>query len=422
MAGLRRHQRTFQSDSFRGYQPLEPRLLMAVDVLTYHNDNQRDGENLQEKTLTPANVNVNDFGKIGQVAVDGQVYAQPLVKTNVRIPGKGVHNVVYVATENDSVYAFDAKTLKPLWHDSFINPAAGITAVPTSVTNLTPIEGITATPVIDPSTNTMYVVTAEQITTTTGTTVVQFLHALNLSTGAEKFGGPVLLSGSVPGSGPDAVNGQIVYDAKYQNQRSALLLSNGVVYIASSFLEAGGVYHGWMLGYSASTLKQVSAFVDSPTSPDSGGIWMDGDGPSADAAGNIYLATGNGLFSPGAADFSDSVLKFTNGVSSTSLSDYFTPMNQQYLQDNDLDLGSGGVILLPPQPGATPDEMVAAGKDGEIYLINRDNLGRYSFTARPAIRRSRRCRARSRARSEHPPTSTGCSISARPAARLPRSR
>ena len=358
---------------------LEPRLLLAVDVLTWHNNNMRTGVNVDETVLTPANVNVKSFGKLAQVPVDGQVYAQPLIKTGVSIPGKGIHNVVYVATEHDSVYAFDATTLALLWHVSFLNPAQGVTSVPNTdlgFTDISPEVGITSTPVIDPATAALYVVTM----TKQGTTYTQTLHALDLATGAEKLGGPVVLQASVPGTGAGSVNGVISYQARYQNQRPALLLDHGTVYIASASYGDLGPYHGWILGYDAATLHQTSAFNVTPNGVE-GGIWMSGAGLAADPSGAIYVVSGNGTFDTGGtqADFGDTVLKLVpNGAGGLTVSSAFTPSNQAVLAAQDLDLGSGGVILLPNLAGSHPQMLVTAGKEGRIYVLDRTKLGGYT--------------------------------------------
>jgi len=358
--------------------PLEPRLMMAADVLTYHNDNMRDGANLKETALTPANVNMNTFGALGQVAVDGQVYAQTLVKTNVKVPGKGVHNVVYVATEHDSVYAFDANTLKPLWQKSLVDPAKGVNVLPAANVGIYPELGVTSTPVIDPTTNTMYVLANVTVTKPYGISIEQQLHAIDLGTGRDKFGGPVTLSGIAPGNGLGSVNGQTAYITEVENQRSALLLSKGVVYIASASYGDVGPYHGWVLGYNAHTLKQVSAYNDTPNGK-WGGIWMSGGGPAADAAGNIYLTTSNGTFQPtgpNGGNYGDSVVKLSNAGSTAT--DYFTPADQGSLEAGDLDFGSGGIMLLPDQAGPNTHLAVTAGKEGTLYLLNRDNLGKFN--------------------------------------------
>ena len=235
---------------------------------------------------------------------------------DVNIPGQGIHNVVYVATEHDSVYAFDANGLSsaPLWHVSFINPAAGVTTVPAADTGETgdiPNEiGITGTPVIDPTTGTLYVVAATKEVVDSTTTYVQRLHALDITTGAEKFGGPVVIQASVPGTGPGSSGGQLPFDSLHENQRTGLLLSNGVVYFGFSSHGDVEPYHGWVMGYNATTLQQVMVYCDTPNAND-GGIWMDGDGIATDSTGNLYFITGDGSFdvNTGGKDYGDTFVK-----------------------------------------------------------------------------------------------------------------
>jgi hypothetical protein len=354
----------------------------AVDVLTYHNDNARTGQDLDETTLNPFNVNASTFGKLFTDAVDGAVYAQPLYMANVSIPGQGVHNVVFVATEHDSVYAFDADNPgAPLWHDSFIDPALGITSVPTVQKwqlDLSPEIGITGTPVIDPSTGTLYVVAKTELKTASGIQDGYSLHALDVATGAEKFGGPVVIQPSVPGRGEASVRGTLTFDAYHELQRPALLLDNGVVYVAFGSLGGQAPYHGWVVGYNAATLQQVAVFNTTPNSNDPsgslGGIWMGGDGPAADAAGDIYLLTGSGPFSPTrtGGNYSDAALKLTPTL---QVADYFAPQNTTYLDSNDLDLGSGGSILIPTSPGSSSDLLVGGGKLGTLFSINTASMG-----------------------------------------------
>ena len=357
---------------------------MSVDVLTFHNDNAHTGANLGETTLTLTNVNSLTFGKTGQAAVDGAVYTQPLIKSNLLIPGKGFHNVVYAATEHDSVYAFDADTLAPLWRRAFINPALGVTAVSNDdvqSSDIGPEIGITGTPVIDPASKTLYVVTKIKITNAAGIGFDQQLHALDLATGAEKFGGPISIRATVPGNGDGSINGQVGFDPLKENQRSALTLSNGVVYVAFASYGDNMPYHGWVLGYDARTLKQT--FVYNATAQGGGaGIWMSGSGLSVDQDGGLYFVTGNGTFTPPgpAGDLGDTVVKFRgpSAFQSATLADSFTPADQQILQDNDLDLGSGSILLLPDQPGAHPHLLITGDKAGRIYVLNRDGLGGYS--------------------------------------------
>jgi len=351
-------------------------------TFTYHNDNFRTGENLNETILTPANVNSATFGKLFTYALDGMTFASPLYVAHVNIPGKGFHNVVYVATEHDSVYAFDADGLSstPLWQVSFINPAAGVTTVPAADTGETgdiPNEiGITGTPVIDPTTGTLYVVAKTKEVVGSTTNYVQRLHALDITTGAEKFGGPVVIQASVPGTGDGASGGQVPFNALRENQRTGLLLTNGVVYFGFSSHGDNPPFHGWVLGYNATTLKQVLVYNDTANGSE-GGIWMNGDGLATDSTGNLYFITGNGTFdaNTGGNAYGDSFVKMSP---TGAVLDYFSPSVQSTLAANDLDLGSGGVLLLPDQSGAHPHEMVSAGKNGTIYLVNRDNMGQFN--------------------------------------------
>jgi hypothetical protein len=351
-------------------------------VFTHHNDNFRTGQNLNETVLTPANVSSAGFGKLTSYALDGNSHASPLYVAGVNVPGQGIHNVVYVATEHDSVYAFDADGLSsaPLWKVSFINPAGGVTTVPSSDTgeccDIAPEIGITGTPVIDRGTGTLYVVAKTKEVSGGTTTYRQRLHALDLTTGAEKFGGPVVLQASVPGTGGGAQGGNVAFDALRENQRPALLLSNGVVYIG--FGAHGDIqpYHGWLLGYDAATLQRV--FVHNSSPNDNGaGMWQANGGPAADAAGNIYFVTGNGLFdvNTGGKNYGDSFVKISP---SGSVLDYFTPYNQANISGNNFDLGAAGPLLLPDQPGLHPHLLVSAGKDNTIYLLDRDSLGHYN--------------------------------------------
>ncbi|MGB7218885.1 MAG: LamG-like jellyroll fold domain-containing protein, partial [Vicinamibacterales bacterium] len=345
-------------------------------VFTHRNDNARTGQYLTETVLTLSNVNSNTFGKLASYATDGIAHASPLYVSNVNIPGVGVRNVVYIATEHDSVYAFDAdgRSTSPLWHVSFLG--AGITTVPNGDTgeccDIRPEIGITGTPVIDPVSKTLYVVAK---TKEGASTYVQRLHALDIATGAEKFGGPVVIQASVPGTGVGSVGGVLPFDALRENQRTALFLHNGVVYFG--FGSHGDVqpYHGWLLGYNATTLQQTLAFCATPDG-EGGGIWLSGGGLGVDPAGNFYFATGDGSFdaNTGGRNYGNTFLKITP---SGTVLDYFTPRNQAFLDANNLDLDAGGMILLPDQPGTHPHLLVSAGKDGSVFLVDRDNMGRY---------------------------------------------
>ena len=358
-------------------------------TFTFHNDGLRTGQNLNETVLTPANVNTTNFEKLFSYPLDGLSLASPLYVANVNIPGHGFHNVVYVATEHDSVYAFDADGLSntPLWQVSFINPAAGVTPVPAADTGETgdiPNEiGITGTPVIDPVSGTIYVVAKTKEVSGNTTSYVQRLHALDITTGAEKFGGPVVIQASVAGTGPGSQGGQVPFGPLLENQRAALLLTNGVVYFGFSSHGDNPPYYGWLLGYNASTLQRVFVHNSAPN-VGKAGIWMDGDGPAVDASGNIYFITGDGVLdaNTGGVDYGDCFMKVSP---SGTVLDYFSPSVQTTLDASNLDLGSGGGLLLPDQPGTFPHEMVSAGKNGTIYLVNRDNMGHYNHTSDPDI-------------------------------------
>ena len=269
-------------------------------TLTYHNDNMRTGQDLNETVLTPSNVKSSTFGKLFSYPLDGLTLASPLYVQNVNIPGQGFHNIVIVATEHDSVYAFDAdgRSSSPLWHVNFTNPAAGVTTVPAADTGETgdiPNEiGITGTPVIDPSTGTIYVVAKTKEVSGSTTSYVQRLHALDLTTGAEKFGGPVVIQASVPGTGNGSSGGTLTFNSLRENQRTGVLLSNGVVYFGFSSHGDVEPFHGWVLGYNASTLQQVMVYNATPNGTH-GGVWMDGDGVATDSTGSLYFISGDGL-------------------------------------------------------------------------------------------------------------------------------
>lgn len=358
-----------------------------VSVTTHHNDNARTGQNTQETILTPANVNSTQFGKVFTYRVDGNVYAQPLVLTNITIPGKGVHNVLYIATEHDSVYAWDADHNRginsmPLWKVSFLNAAQNITVVPSddiSCSDLVPEVGITGTPVIDAASGTMYLVAK----TRERGRYTQKLHALDVATGAEKFGGPVTIEASVAGSGAGSSNGMVRFDPFRQAQRPGLLLQNGAVYIGWASHCDIGPYHGWVMTYGAQSLQQTGVWLSTPNG-DLGGVWAAGEGLPGDGLGNVYPTTGNGSFSAhgGGLDYGDSIVKLSLNSTGLALTDYFTPYDEGYLSSVDLDLGSGGAILPPDQPAGAAHQhlLLHAGKEGTVYLIDRDHMGGFGFT------------------------------------------
>lgn len=341
-------------------------------TFTYHNDVARTAQNLHEVALSPETVRPNHFGKLASYPIDGQAYAEPLYVANLSM-GSGVfRNVVYVATQHDSVYAFDADGdgSTPLWRKSFINAAAGITTVPfeeIASDDIVPELGITSTPVIDPNTQTLYVVAN---TKESGQNVHK-LHALDLVSGAEKFGGPVVLSASVPGTGDGSQGGMLPFRDDRQLQRSALLLSQNTIYIAFASHSDNPPYHGWVLAYDATTLRQRAAFSATPNG-EGGGIWMSGSGPAADANGDIYVICGDGTARPQTQDFGDSFLRLSADL---KVLDFFVPYNQKDLDVFNIDLGSGGPLLLPDQPVGPPHLLLSAGKESRIYLLNRDNLG-----------------------------------------------
>ena len=365
------------SGSTGGATPTSVPTPAHVGVYTYHNDNARTGQYLQESVLTPANVNSTHFGKLASFAVDGYIYAQPLYMTNVNIGGQ-LRNVVFVATEHDSVYAFDADGASgaaPLWHTSFINPAAGVTTVSSndvSCSDLVPEIGITSTPVIDPASGTLFVVAK---TKENGSYFFR-VHALDITTGAETIS-PQVIAPTFPGTAaPSDGNGHVAFDAFVEHQRSALLLDNGVLYVGFASHCDNGDYHGWLVAYNASTLSLKGAFNSTPDGT-MGGIWQSGGGPAADVSGNVFTITGNGTFDAdtGGRNFGDSFLKLAGG--SLTLSDYFTPYDQAYLEAVDLDLGSAPPLLLPDQAKGPPHLLVSAGKEGTVYLVNRDNMGHF---------------------------------------------
>jgi hypothetical protein len=347
---------------------------------TYHNDNLRTGQNSNETVLSPSNVNPAQFGKLFSYSIDGIAFASPLYVAGINIPSSGgVHNVVYVATENDSVYAFDADGLStnPLWHVSFLK--SGVTTVPCADVgecgDIPNQIGITSTPVVDPSSGTIYVVAK----TKEGTKYVQRLHALDITTGAEKFGGPVVITATVSGTGIDSSAGKETFNSLRENQRTGLLLSNGVVYFAFGSHGDVSPWHGWVLGYNATTLQQVLAYNDTPNgSLGGGGIWQSGGGIATDSTGNLYFTTSNGDFDAdsGGVDYGTTIEKLST---SGAVLDYFTPHDQLNQSVNNLDLGSAGPVLLVDQTtGSVPHLLISAGKNGTIYVINRDNMGRFN--------------------------------------------
>lgn len=339
-------------------------------ITTSQYGNSRTGANTREKILTPANVNASQFGKLHVIPVDGDVYAQPLYLPQVDVPGKGKRNVLFVATEHDSVYAFDADgdPNTPIWHISFVNAQAGVATIRAGERGcplIRPEIGITSTPVIDAATGTLYVL----VRTEEHGQPTQRLHALAVTTGVEKFGGPV----EIRASG---------FDPLLENPRAALLLAGNAVYLGWGSNCDYGAYHGWLMAYDAHSLKQLGAFNASPQQAHSG-IWAADAGFAADAQGNVFVATGNGKFdlTAGGSDYGDSLLKIGLSAGGLSVRDYFTPYDQDDLNGADQDLGSGGPVLLPDQPGAHRHLVVIGGKGAKLYLLDRDQLGKFHENA-----------------------------------------
>jgi hypothetical protein len=356
-------------------------------VTTYHNDGARDGANNQEYLLTTSNVSQSSFGKLFSCTVDGAVYAQPLWVPNVNIGG-GTHNVIIVATMRDSVYALDADTIpcgNPYWHQTLIPGGETYGASSDlSSSDIFPDIGILGTPVIDPTTQTVYVVTK---TKTSSTNYIQRLHALSLSTGAEAANSPVTIAATSPGSCEGGATN--TFNPLTENQRPGLALSNGMVYVSWASHGDQGAYHGWILGYQTANLAAVpTVFNVTPNAATGfaycrGGIWMSGGAPAFDAAGNMYVVSGNGAFdgASGSAtlptDFSDSYIKLS--TPNLGVLDYFTPFNQSTLDSNDSDVGASGTSVLIDGTGGG-NYLVGGSKAGIIYVVNRENMGKYNTT------------------------------------------
>jgi hypothetical protein len=353
-----------------------------VSVPTSHENNARTGANTSEVLLTPSNIDKNNFGRLFSYALDYQSLAQPLYVQNVSIPGKGIHNVVYVATMADSVYAFDAESnaganATPLWQVNFTNPSAGITTASgpflpcASAEDRGPgftQEGIVATPAIDTATNTMYLVAK----ILDNGTVRHQLRALDIATGQDRPGSPVIISATTTSNAGNVVN----FNSLHQKNRPGLLLMNGIVYLAFGSNYCNDSNYSWVLGYNATTLQQTAVFN---TNPDHGltSIWQAGGGLAADDAGFIYPLTSEGHFDVdvGGQGYTHAVLKLSPGL---QLVDFFIPGSVAFLNDHDLDLSGCSPVVLPDQNGPFPHVIVAAGKQGTIYVLNRDNLGMYA--------------------------------------------
>lgn len=376
-------------------------------VLTYHNNVSRDGTNTHEFALTAASVNKSTFGKLFSCQADGAIYAQPLWVPNLSIAGVS-HNIIIAATQHESLYAFDADAAPcvTLWRVSFIDSVhggtPGETSVPSSGTaalvgsgygDISPEVGITGTPVIDPTTNTLYVVSKS---VNASQQFFQRLHSIDITTGSERIISPhnIDSSISVTGTGAGSVSGVVVFDPRNESQRPGLVLSNGIVYVAWASHEDHDPYHGWVIGFNASTLAPVANAVFNSTpnqvgilSYSRGGIWMGGGAPAVDSSGNLFLITGNGTFdaNTGGSNYGDSVLKLST-VGGLSVADYFTPLDQASLDANDTDFGSGAATVLVDQPsGPVTHLLIGGGKQGNLFLLNRDNLGKFSSSANNVV-------------------------------------
>ena len=355
-------------------------------VLTYHNDNARTGQNLNETILTPSNVNQSSFGKLFFAATDGKVDAQPLYLPNLSVSGK-TQNLLFVATEHGSVYAFNADVGTQIWQVSTL--LSGETpSGDQGCSQITPEIGVTSTPVIDPKSGphgTIYVVA----TSLDGSgNYHQRLHTLDVTTGAEEFGGPKEIQASYPGTGDNSSNGQVIFDPGQQVDRPGLLLLNGVIYTSWGSHCDARPYTGWIISYNESTLAQVSVLNVTPNGNE-GAFWMSGAGPAADSNGNIYALDANGSFDstlnaqgfPNQGDFGNAFLKISTTNNQLAVDDYFEMSNQASENSTDTDLGSGGALLLPDlndASGNTHHLAVGAGKDSNIYVVDRDSMGKFN--------------------------------------------
>jgi outer membrane protein assembly factor BamB len=359
----------------------------AQDVLTWHNDNARTGQNLEERTLTIHNVNPKTFGKLFTISVDGKVDAEPLYTARSEIPNEEFRNVLFVATEHDSLYAFDADTGKQFWHVRLLKPGE----TPSDNIHcgqIVPEIGITSTPVIDlhrgPQ-GTIYVIAMSK---DPQGRYFQRLHALDLRSGAEELDGPVEIRATFPGTGATSRGGTAIFNPQQYAERAAVLLVNGVVYTTWTSHCDHNPYNGWIIAYNTQTLQQTAA-LDTTPNGEEGAIWQSGAGPAADPEGNIYLLTANGTFDtildsqgfPAQRDFGNSFLKITASDGRLSVADYFTPFNVIAENALDMDLGSGGPVVLPAMKDASAKTwrlVTGAAKDRNIYLLDRNAMGKFN--------------------------------------------
>ena len=358
----------------------------GTDVVTYHNDIARTGQNLSETFLTSSSVNAASFGKIGFFSADGKVDAQPLYLSAVAIPGQGTRNVLYVATEHDSVYGFDADTGAVLWQVSMLG-AGETPSDGRSCSQVVPEIGITSTPVLDRSRGAIYVVAMSK---NGSGTYFQRLHALDVTSGAELFGGPKTVQATFPGTGAGSSGGMLSFDPKQYEERAGLLLLNGMIIMAWTSHCDIDPYTGWIMSYNTSTLAQTSVLNVTPNGS-RGAFWMAGAGPAADSAGNIYLLDGNGTFDttldtngfPRQGNFGNAFLRVSTS-SGLAVADYFATFDTVQQSNVDRDLGSGGTLVLPDLvdgSGQTRRLAVGAGKDAHIYVVDRTSMGKWNSSS-----------------------------------------
>jgi outer membrane protein assembly factor BamB len=357
----------------------------ATDVVTFHNDIARTGQNLHETILTTKNVESSTFGKLFAFPVDGTIDAEPLYLSDVSIPGKGTHNVVYAVTENDSVYAFDADDGTPLWQVSVLGSGES-PSDDHRCGQISPQIGITSTPVIDRSSGphgTIYLVGMSK----NSSNYFQRIHALDLTSGGEEFGGPVEVKAKYPGTGDNSHHGHVIFDPGQYAERQGLLLLNHVIYTAWTSHCDFRPYTGWLIGYDEHTLAQASVLNVTPNGSE-GAIWQSGAGIASDGS-NLFFLDANGTFEttlnkkgfPDKGDYGNGFLKVSTTNNKLRVADYFNMFNTVQESNNDQDLGSGGTIVLPPMKdakGKTRDLAIGAGKDGNIYIVNRKNMGKFN--------------------------------------------